>query len=268
MSTADGARLAEIPEEAARGRTAELYEDIRRVTGVGSVVLVYRALAAHGDALEIAWSDLAPNLADDRARAAALGLGADGDTDDVAVLPPSLVRVPLDRAAETLATFARANRLNVVALSALLDGVDRPPAATPAASAREVVPTGLPMADLARLPPATLTLLEEMSAPVAGGERPVVIPSLYRFFAHDEQLLRALWDAIRPTVENPAFASRVAGLQDDGRALGARLPYRVRALPPGEPRVIVERFLRTIPSMIVVGALLARALGIDPRSLS
>jgi hypothetical protein len=261
--------LVEIPEGEARGRTAALYEDIRRVTGIGSVVLVYRALAAHGDALETAWGDLAPNFADGRARRAALALGEhDASGGVVASLPSALVRLPLDETSATLAGFARVNRLNVVGLSALLDGVDAPAATERAATAGDALPSGLPMADLSQLPGTTLALLEEMSAPVAGVERPIVIPSLYRFFAHDAQLLRALWEAIRPAVEDASFARRVAALQAEGRALAAQLPYRVRALPPGEPRAVVERFLRTIPSMIVVGGLLARALGIDARTLS
>lgn len=256
-------RLAEVPEGEARGRTAELYEDIRRVTGVPSVVLVYRALAAHDGVLESAWTDLAPNLADPGVRAAALRLGG-GDRDhDVPPLPPELVSVPRHEAAATLAGFARANRLNVVGLSALLDGVDAPAATEPGATAGDVLPPGLPMADLSALPASTLALLEEMSAPVAGSERPIVIPSLFRYFAHDERLLRALWGSIRPSVEDEAFAGRVEALRSDGRALAAQLPYGVRRLPEGEPRAIVERFLRTIPSMVVVGGLLAGALGVD-----
>lgn len=256
-------RLAEVPEREARGRTAELYEDIRRVTGVASVVLVYRALAAHDGVLESTWTELAPNLADHRVRTEALRLGGQDCDHDVSPLPPELVSVPPREAAATLASFARANRLNLVALSALLDGVDAPPASEPADTASDVLPAGLPMADLAALPASTLALLDEMSAPVAGGERPIVVPSLFRVFAHDERLLRSLWDSIRPTVESPAFPARVAALRADGGALVAQLPYRVRALPEGEPRAIVERFLRTIPSMVVVGGLLARALGIE-----
>jgi hypothetical protein len=213
--------------------------------------------------LESTWTELAPNLADRRVREAALQLGGEGADPGVSPLSPELVSVPRRDAAATLASFARANRLNVVALSALLDGVDAPPAAAPAATADDVLPAGLPMADLATLPASTLALLDEMSAPVAGSERPIVIPSLFRYFAHDERLLCALWDSIRPTVESTAFPARIAALRSDGRALAAHLPYGVRALPEGEPRAIVERFLRTIPSMIVVGGLLTRALGVD-----
>lgn len=256
-------RLAEVSEGEARGRTAELYEDIRRVTGVPSIVLVYRALAAHDGVLEGAWTDLAPNLADRRVRSAALRLGDRDGSHGVLPVPPELVRVPRRQAAVTLAGFARANRFNVVGLSALLDGVDAPAAAEPAATASDALPAGLPMADLAALPASTLALLDEMSAPVAGSERPIVVPSLFRSFAHDERLLRVLWDSIRPSVESAAFSACVETLRSDGRALAARLPYRVRPLPEGQPRAIVERFLRTIPSMIVVGGLLADALGVD-----
>ena len=61
--------LAEVSEKDAGGRIADLYDDIRRVTGVHSVALVYRALAAIPGALEMVWADLASNLADRDVRA-------------------------------------------------------------------------------------------------------------------------------------------------------------------------------------------------------
>ena len=253
--------LAEVSENDAGGRIAELYDDIRRVTGVRSVALIYRALAAIPGTLETVWDDLAPNLADPEVRAAAARIvGASPAA--VAKLDPQLASVPARDAAATLAGFARINRLNLVGLSALLAGVRGPFAVSSVAEAVEVVPAGLPMADLTALPESTITLLEEMSAPVTGGELPVVIPSLYRFFAHDEQLLRALWTALGPVVVDPGFEQRVGAIRRDAASLARTLPYGVRQLGLGDGRAVVERFLRTIPSMIVVGELLGQALGV------
>ena len=253
--------LAEVSEEDAGGRIADLYDDIRRVTGVDSVALVYRALAAIPGALETVWSDLASNLADRDVRAAAARI-VGADPASVAQLDPGLVSVPPRDAAATLAGFARINRLNLVGLNALFEGVPGRPPTIPARSARDIVPAGLPMADLGSLPENTRALLEAMSAPVAGEELPVVIPSLYRFFAHDERLLRVLWAALQPVVVGPAFGQRVAAIGRDAAPLARTLPYSVRQMGPGEGREVIERFLGTIPSMIVVGDLLGQALGL------
>jgi len=256
-------RLAEVPEADATGTVAALYDDIRCVTGVRTVALVYRVLAPSPETLATVWEDLAPNLADPRVRTAALALDA-GRSARVTSLAPELVSVPRPETAATLASFARINRLNLVGLSALLDGVDAPASRALVASAGpDPIGDGLPMADVERLPNTTTTLLEEMSASVAGAERPIVIPSLFRYFAHDERLLRALWTALRPVVEDDSFVRGVTRLRHDATMLANAFPYRVRPLPPGEARVAVERFLRTIPSMIILGGALETAFGLE-----
>lgn len=259
--TGPAARVAEISEASATGVVAAVYDDIRRVTGVPTVALVYRILAVDADTLETVWADLGPNLADARVRTGARVL-AGAPTGALAPIAPSLVTVPLTPAAATLDGFARLNRLNVVGLTALRHGVAAPRASSPGATEKETIPDGLPMADFAALPPSAIALLEAMSEPIAGGQRPLVVPSLFRYFAHDEQLLRALWDALRPVVTDPAFERRVAALREEAATLAGQLPFRVRALPPGPALDVVERFLRTIPGMIVVGGLLAQALGV------
>lgn len=254
-------RLAEIAEGAATGSVAATYAEIRRVTGVPFVVFVYRVLATEPGRLEAAWAQLAPNLA------SAEGLAARAELE--AAAPPAAAPrpSPLPRAvveasgvtaasvAAMLAGFRRANAANVVALWALLDGSEgsrpAPPGPVPAA---EPVPPGLPMADLAALPASTVTLLEEMSAPVAGPERPLLVPSMFRTFAHDEPLLAALWESLRPLLESPAFAEAAVALSARGRALAQGLPHPVTPLAGDEIREVVARFLRAIPSMLVAGA--------------
>ncbi|HET9242364.1 MAG TPA: hypothetical protein VFN99_02905 [Gaiella sp.] len=255
-------RLAEVPEADAAGRVAAVYEDIRRVTGVDTVALVYRVLASNPETLEAVWDDLAPNLAAPRVRDAALTLDA-SLSNGVSPLVPELVTVPYVETEATLSSFARINRLNVVGLTALLEGVAAPIAPRLVGSALPApIGAGLPMADIGALPLQTVALLEEMSASVAGPERPLVIPSLFRYFAHDERLLRALWTAVRPVVDDPSFTEGAATLRDDAATIAANVPYRVRPLPHGEAHDVVERFLRTIPTMILVGGALAAALGV------
>ncbi len=269
-------RLHEIAEGAATGSTAATYADIRRVTGVPFVVFIYRVLATQPGRLERVWADIGPNLGSAAGRAAmaevvrAADRGAAGLAGVVVPLPAAaLAACDLDGAAvaATLEGFRRANSANVVALWALLDGVAGDPApAGPAPAAADMAPDGLPMADLALLPAETLALLEEMSRPVAGDALPILIPSLWRTFAHDAALLALLWSALRPALESESLPPAVAALSAHGRGLAQGLPFRVRRLDDEAARSVVERFLRAIPSMLVTGALLQTVLAELPGS--
>ena len=44
-----------------------------------------------------------------------------------------------------------------------------------------------------------------MSAPIAGLDQPIVIQSLFRYFAHDQQLLQAIWRSMGPTIKDDHF---------------------------------------------------------------
>lgn len=267
-------RLQEIAEGDATGSVAATYADIRRVTGVPFVVFIYRVLATRPGRLEGVWADIGPNLGSVAGRAAVAEVGRAADEgaatlgEAVAPVPPAaLAARGLDRSAvvATLEGFRRANSANVVALWALLDGVAGGGApAAPAAAVPEMAAPGLPMADLAALPASTLALLEEMSRPVAGSEQPVLIPSMWRTFAHDPELLALLWAALRPALESAAFPPAVASLSARGRGLAQGLPCLVHRLEDEEARVIVERFLRAIPSMLLTGSLIARATACPP----
>ena len=254
--------LPEISEADARGSVAVTYAEIRRVLAVEMVVLYYRVLAAHPGRVERVWATLAPNLESRAGRAAAAGLEPRGLDPAAPLEPAALGAGGLDPGAvrSTVEAFDRANRLNLVALSALLhgapgaahaDGEPAPPLA-PIAS--------LPLADLASIAPPVRTVLERISAPIAGGERPILVPSMLRVFAREERLLGAVWRSIGPPVESEAFALATADLVAQARRAAQDLPYPVpRELDP-ETRAITARFVRTIPGMIVVCGLVRQAL--------
>lgn len=259
-------RAAEVAEAAAEGSVAEVYADIRRVLGVPLVTLVYRILASRPGRLEAIWAELGPNLASDVVRGGAPALGAPADRAVAALRVAPVDGVELDReaAAATLRSFGHVNAVTLVGLSALLEGVDGEAAPAPAPPAPETHPDGLPMADLAALPESTLRLLERMSEPIAGAGRPLVIPSLFRHFAHDERALAAIWDALEPFARDPVFDEATAAIRDGARALAAELPYAVTRVTDPETRTILERFVRTIPAMIVTGRLIEALLAPGP----
>jgi hypothetical protein len=260
---ADGERIGEIPESSATGSVADVYADIRRVLGVPFVALIYRVLASEPDRLESIWSDLGPNLASEVARGAARTLAAPPPRPIVAGRAPDGLALDVVAAVATLEAFRHGNALGAIGLSALLQGVDGPRAPNRGPSAPRPFSNLLPMADLASLPGTTLDLLERMSAPVAGPERPIVIPSLFRYFAHDRRVLEFVWETIQPVVEDPAFFGATAAIRTAAGMAASSLPYRVRAAEDPETRRIADRFVTTIPAMIIVSRLIEDA--ISPR---
>lgn len=117
------------------------------------------------------------------------------------------------------------------------------------------------MAKLDEITPTARRLLEELSAQITGGEQPVLIPSLLRHFAHDPAVPGLLWESLRPVLVSSGFDEAVASVSARALEVASTLPYRVTVVEDAATRAIVERFVRTIPAMIITGALIGRALG-------
>lgn len=256
------ALLEEVSEQTAAGSIADTYADIRRVLGVPMVVLVYRALAAQPGRLEHIWSVLAANLA-----------ARDTQRNAESICPPeigSVEPVPrafltaarLDRAllADTLDAFDRANRLNLIGLTSLLVGAPGNPSADSTPGPSETPRKLLPMAELASLPQSTLELLQRISVPLAGPGPPIVIPSLFRYFAHDHELLEKIWHTIGHAITSDRFPSAVIKLSTHARVLAGRLPYSVPRVDDHDTREIATRFTTVLPAMIVTTNLVRLAL--------
>jgi hypothetical protein len=266
------AYLDEIPESEASGSVAEAYEGLRRVVGVPFVAFVYRALATEPGRLEAIWAELEPSLVSPSARAGAEELGAVTlDRAPSIVIPAtSLAACELDapRVRATLEGFRRMNSTNLVAVQALLDGVEGP-AAPPGHQRVELPPTGpaLPIPEMATFSAPTRALLDEMSVPFAGGEEPVLIPSLLRALGTSPVLLALLWTALRPAVTSDGFRPTADRLATRARELARTLPYRVTRVDDPGARRILTRFLPAIPAMLVGGALIEAALAELPRGV-
>jgi len=262
-----GRYLPEVPEASARETVASTYEDIRQVVGLPLVNLVYRTLAVVPDRLEAVWAELRPNL-----RAAAAGTGA-AELLALAALPGRPVRIPpaalaavgigggeLERVAATLDAYGHANPRNLLAVSALLEGAE----GGRGAAAREAGPGPatelLPMADLDSLAPSVRALLEEMGAPIAGAGTPVLVPSLFRHFAHNGCLLALVWTVLAPLVSSEGYARAVERVAVRARELARELPSPVACAEDPELRAVLERFAQVIPRMVVAGAAVRRAL--------
>jgi hypothetical protein len=258
--TGSEAFLPEIPTRDAQGGVAVAFEEIRATVGI--VALIYRFLATTPGLLERHWHDLAPNLVSPVGEEAVGTLGKARLTSVRRIAGESLVGL-LDgaRARNTLDAYRRANSLNLLGMWALLDGVDRPPAVDRPRVNATVPAALLPMADLSAVPLETMELLQAIAAPIAGDQGPVVIPSLWRHFAHDHAVLELLWSSLRPQLTSDAFPRAVADLSATARCLSARLPYRVERLDDAAARTVVARFVdAAIPGMLVTGAMIELAL--------
>jgi hypothetical protein len=260
--------LAEVTEAEARGRVAEIYEEIRRTVGSPVVNLVYRHLALQPARFEAVWSELRPNLASAAAGSGAERLVERATLPGVAPIPPralAAIGVGAERtrlAWATLDTYARANSRNVLGMQALLHG--SPGRRGNGDGGAEEEPSSdlpiLPMADLTTVPPATLALLDDMSATLVGGEEPRLVPSLLRHFASDAPLLALLWTSLRPAAESSLGAQRLAAAAD-ARDLAGRLPHRVSKIDDSALRETAEQFVVAMSAMLVAGEGIRTALG-------
>jgi len=228
------------------------------------VAFVYRALAAEPGRLERIWADLRPNMYGPYARRAAdeLAVVSLGSVAAIPAVALAVTGFDAQGVASTLDAFRRVNSANLVAVHALLQGIDRPAAPSRASvgDGKASEPT-LPIREMASFPEATRALLNEMSVPFAGDERPVLIPSLLRALANFPCLLALLWATLRPHVESNQFRRAVDAKSGRAAELARETPYRVTRVDDEEAREILRRFAPTIAAMLVGGALLEAALG-------
>lgn len=274
--------IPEISEAAADLRTRALYDDIKRVTGVPVVNLVYRHLATLPGALPWAWRVLRDGYATGEvaARAAALRakLGAG--------LPPlsgaSFRLLGLDKRAiedigAVIETYNAGNALNIVALTALrlvVEGRARRRAGA------EIVEAATPLATRRRRPLQSLPALAALSPSVLeqvlwlnrlGETRaPREIASLYRHLAHWPAYLALIGGLLLPLDAAGELARLREAVRREAERLAAPLAARLAraaAAPAPSPLLpVLTRFTgAVIPKMLAVGTLLAASL---PRSLA
>ncbi len=261
--------LPEIPERDAPPAVREIYADIRQTLGLPVVNLVYRHLAAEPGRLEAVWSGLARVIGEPGTEALAVSLSSSVGVPDVAPLSADVLvasgvgEVGLAGVRATLSVYARGNSLNLIGCSALLEGVDSPgEAVDPAVTFPPVSPEELPpLADVALLAAPVRSLLEEMSIAVAGGEEPILVPTLFRHLAHDPAVLELGWTALRPAFSGGEIAALAAVVEEAARDLATCVPGRVERLHDPGSRAVLAGFLGPMARMLVVGAALDRAFG-------
>lgn len=265
--------LPELSEAAATGRIAEIYDEVRRFSGVPYVSSLQRYLATLPGVLEWAWDAVRPALvsgavpetgwrlartvrlpAPPRADALALGL------------------TPADVAAirNIGANFVRVSPVNLMTgacLRLLLTGT-RP--AGSGFNAPWTPPALLPPmpgnVDVAALPAVERAVLMRFAVEMNGVP---FVPALYRQIAHWPRALAWLADALAPLI--PAAETVAAGerFRADARAEAVGIVARLPGLPSGPPpdaatvaQVLgaIDRYARTSPEMTLFGQFILDAL--------
>jgi hypothetical protein len=261
--------LAEVPEFQARGSLATTYADIRAIVGLPIVNLVYRTLATVPGRLETVWTELAPSLCEPAARDMIEQIARSAKPDGVVAIPAASLAAAgvdaatLDAVEVILDAYERGNATNLIALAALREGVERPSA--PAHGARSTCQSVLskpisPMVEPQRLAPASRILVEEMSAAVTGGTRPVLIPSLFRHLTQPAALLALVWAALRAPLSTPEFEAQAEDLSATARMAAGELSFGVARVQDRDTLTILDRFGNVIPRMLVAGTMMRAAL--------
>ena len=267
-------KLSQIPERDAAPDVAALYADIRRVTQVPLVNLIYRHMATLPGVLPWVWSLIRPQILLGTIEAAVDRVIAACELPSLGMFTLQELRLAgLDDASReimmrVLGAYNRGNSLNVVSLNAVrlaldvaaIPDCDQSPAPAPGAP--------LPVIPAIRTPDAldsgTATRLAEI-ARLHGGEG--VLPSLYLHLANWPGFLALACDRLVPLLRDGTVAhARDEVCRQVHREVCVIAPLLSTSVAtPTEylpaVRNVLDTFTnRLIPEMIPVGLALSRAM--------
>ena len=264
--------LAELAERDATGDKAAIYAEMKRLGGVPMVALIFRHLATIPGGLEWMWGAIGPAWRQGILQEAAWRIAREAPLEPLAPIPREALAAlgvgdaGLAEIHVALDAYNRANpenMLSILCLLRLLGGarVTEPLAArgwTPPAAPGPLVA----MMDVATMPREVAALLDLVAAPgEANGPR--VVQSLYRHFAHRPAFLALAVTLLRQRFDDGSIERSVASIAASMNIAADSIARGLSAPPVPDPaiRAVCERFSgAVIPQMIVVGALLERAL--------
>lgn len=274
-----GQMLAELPEAPASGELGRIYGEIRRLSAVPMVALIYRHLATIPGALEWAWGLIEPAMQAGLLQQRAWQLGADALIPAQHAIPRAALRAAgIGAADETAITavldaYNRANPVNIMAVRCIalhlagnLKGESQAPAVPhwhpPAASA------ALPaMVDPGAMDPTVRELVILLTNRSEEETPSPLWPSLYRHLAHWPALLGYASVVVVP--EFAAIDAVATRLREQvGQAAAELAPHMAvpKNLAPlaqtqrERLQQAIDQFSLRIPEMVVIGGLLRRAM--------
>lgn len=276
MSNPREALLPELTEDRATGRIAEIYDEIRRFSGVPYVSSLQRYLATMPGVLEWAWDALRPALASGIIPETGWRLARAVRIRPAAPVPADALRdwgvdaAGLAAIRNVAANFVRVSPVNLMTgacLARLLNGA-RPSGA--GFSGAWIPPAMLaPMpgnVDPTALPADQHAVLMRFATEVDGAP---FLPALYRQLAHWPPVLGWLADELAPRFAAPETAAARnafrAAAREAAPDIVARLPaVRSDCVPDAATtaRVLatIDRYAETSPEMTMFGQLVLDAL--------
>ncbi len=259
--------LPELHESQATGRIAEIYDEIRRFSGVPYVSSLQRYLATLPGVLEWAWSALRPAMVSGVIPETGWRLAS-----SVRLTPAATpARWDVDAAAlaairNIAANFVRVSPVNLVTGACLSRLLTWTTPSGPGYSDTWTPPAMLPPmpgnVDPAALPEAQRAVLMRFATEVDGTP---FIPALYRQLAHWPSVLAWLADELEPRFHAPETAAARSAFQAAARAAASDIVARLAGLadspPPDEAmtrRVLsaIARYAETSPEMTMFGRLI------------
>ena len=270
--------LEELSESRATGEARRIYGEIKRLSAVPMVALIYRHLATMPGVLEWSWALLEPAL-----RSGALQRQAWSLADRVKVAgTPGIPRAALRAAgleardehgiAAVLDAYNRANPVNILAVRCLalhLAGEVTPRSPAPGERWEPPPPPDpLPtMIDPPAMTPTVRELAQLLTDRGATDSPSPLWPSLYRHLAHWPAFLGYAAVIVAPRFDavDAAAAKLRAGIEQAAWDLagGLRAPAALPAPVAAERERLqqaIAQFSQRIPEMVVIGTMLRRAL--------
>lgn len=270
--------LPELQEKNAPPEIRGIYEEIRRLTGVPMVALIWRHLATIPGVLPDAWSSLAPILRSGLLQETAWQIAGAARIQPMTRLTPAKLaklRVTCsDRSGidAVLDAYNRANPVNMLCVYTLFARLMRPDgqALAPDFVLWDAPPAIDPlprMYEPAEIPIALRQALEGLSSPETAGataEGNLAIPSLYRHLVPWPDYIDWIARSLKPYLNDGRLAQSVTairtGMAREAESLVVHVPPALALQAHPEAKTALTRFSRLIPEMIVVGRLLKEAL--------
>ena len=269
--------LAELAEGEASGEIRHIYAEIRRLSGVPMVALIWRHLATMPGALEWAWGLLEPAMRAGQVQQVAARLAQKARIPHRHSIPAAALRAAgISEAdelgiAEVLEGYNRANPVNIVMVRCLSPHLAGPVAASGDASWPQWQPPVTPAPLRAMVSPDAMTptvhALAKLLTDRGGDATSALWPSLYRHLAHWPAFLGYAAVIVPPEFAHIDVAAARMRAEVDLAAneLARRLrPVADRPAPTGQQagplQSAIRQFSGRIPEMVVIGNLLQDAL--------
>ena len=270
----------EITEDAAEGRTREIYRDMRACFEAPIVNLIYRRIAAIPGGLDWAWGTLRPQVAGGALADAAEDMLLAVDLGTTDLLPEErLETFGIDGPAialirDVLDAYNRSNPMNVIAVRTLSHALEAGRPATPFRVAETMTsdtePTPLPpLIDYAEADPAVRDAAARLGRYASGGSN-AIVPTLFRHFGACPGFVRLAAEIIAPLARSSALSDAVARLDGATQTASQRMIQSLGKAsdgipaPVGQPRDELRGLLTLFPpaicGMIVIGRTLRAAL--------